>query len=160
MMVSRVWRVAPETTTETRPQFAGLRILSRTRSTISDAPAPEVDASPSPPMAADATVVTPRVMPEVTRAAHSSSSGVLIRRTAWRSEGGMGASGSAFMKSFTSVVSLETISDTANAADVYPIVAVYSCRARSDWDTCCTTEKKGEGEEVRGVRRRVGRNVG
>ena len=112
----------------------------------------EVDASPSPPTAADATVVTPRVMPEVTRAAHSSSSGVLIRRTAWRSEGGMGASGSAFMKSFTSVVSLETISDTANAADVYPSVAVYICRARSDWDTRCTTEKKGEGEEVRGVR--------
>ena len=69
--------------------------------------------------------MTPRATPDVTRAAHSSSSGVLIRRAAWRRDAGTGASASALMKACTSTVSFDASSAAAIAADVAPSVAVY-----------------------------------
>ena len=135
MMVSSVCLVAPPTKTETTPQFRGSSSLSTTRS-AADGPASASPAPPSPPpIAADAAPATPLATPLETRAAHSSSSGVFTSRTACLMESGMGASGSASMNAAASVVSLETSSDAASAALVYPSVAVASWRARSDCDT-------------------------
>mmetsp|Transcript_9708 Transcript_9708/g.39297 ORF Transcript_9708/g.39297 Transcript_9708/m.39297 type:complete len:237 (+) Transcript_9708:2468-3178(+) len=123
MTASRACRVAPDTMTEASPQFRGSSTLSSTASSeLVAGPSPPSSSPPSrrppstpPPLVAAA---TPLATPEVTLAAHSSSSGVLSTLSACLSDGGTGASASECRKSLTSTASLATVSPAAIAAVV------------------------------------------
>ncbi|ACO67981.1 predicted protein [Micromonas commoda] len=123
MTASSACRVAPDTMTEASPQFRGSSTLSSTASSeLVAGPSPPSSSPPSrrppstpPPLVAAA---TPLATPEVTLAAHSSSSGVLSTLSACLSDGGTGASASECRKSLTSTASLATVSPAAIAAVV------------------------------------------
>ena len=123
MTASRACRVAPDTMTEASPQFRGSSTLSSTASSeLVAGPSPPSSSPPSrrppstpPPLVAAA---IPLATPEVTLAAHSSSSGVLSTLSACLSDGGTGASASECRKSLTSTASLATVSPAAIAAVV------------------------------------------
>mmetsp|Transcript_4787 Transcript_4787/g.15984 ORF Transcript_4787/g.15984 Transcript_4787/m.15984 type:complete len:238 (+) Transcript_4787:759-1472(+) len=135
MSSSRVCRVVVPTTTETTPQFRGSNSLSSKRSAALGPLLFDSPPSPDPPITAEAAPAIPRATPLETLCAHSSSSGVFTRRTTWRMESGMGASASALMNKFASIVSLEMSSEAASAAEVYPSVAAASCLPRSEFET-------------------------